>query len=406
MGAVKLMLDDQIERERRNAVQAILGAYGDLYLPHAMLVPSARFGLYAAAKTLFFPGDCVLISPITCRTVIHALLAAGVTPVFVDIELATGNIDVSRLSKATLGSARAIVTTNLYGNPDAVHDLASIARSRNLLLIEDCAHVLQTRLAGQEIGSFGDVSVFSFKKHFDEFGGVICVRNKAAAAKIQDTITTETTLPPTQEERLRYCQFRLTEATGPKVVRHLSSVYRLLRKAGANHDNNLRPSPLDSHQKPVFSGSMPTTATLLRMVNFLRRRQELIQSKISVIRNLIEHCTLPPRSNGSAEEVLYLAVPFFSAERDEIVAKLWSRSIPTYFMYTPPMSTLFRGRTRLISGFDQNRIDIWCRNILPVLPQFGPQFLEALGRGTSLAQTAPACMTERSDAPPLISIER
>ena len=182
------MFHRRIAAARQQSLEAIYGHYRRLYLPHVMLVPSARYGLYVVAKELLAPGDRVLISPVTCRTVISALLAAKAIPVFVDIDTATGNIDVSRLAASELNAARAIVTTNLYGTPDQVHELKSIATRRNLLLIEDCAHVLRTSVRGEEIGSVGDISVFSFKKHFNEPGGVICVRSENAATKIQRRI--------------------------------------------------------------------------------------------------------------------------------------------------------------------------------------------------------------------------
>lgn len=374
------MLARQIGHERQKAADAILGHYRDRFLPYAMLAPSGRFGLYVAAKAVLSPGDRVLISPITCRTVIYALLAAGVTPVFVDIELDTGNIDVSRLSHSDLNDARAIVTTNLYGNPDAVHDLKSMASSYDLLVIEDCAHVLHTRAGTQEIGSLGDISVFSFKKHFDELGGVVCARDPGVAAKLQARLTTETAMPSKAEEWLRYCQFRLTKATSPAIGRSFSSAYRRLRTAGGNRESDRQPRTVCVEQGPALSACLPTTATLLRMVAFLQRWQELIQARTLAARSLIARCPLPLKNNGSTDEVVYLALPFFSPDRDSIVAKLRSRNIPTYFLYTPAMSTIFRNCAKSSHGLDQERIDHWCRNILPVRPQFGEQFLEVLSQ--------------------------
>jgi hypothetical protein len=373
------MLNRLIAQQRQEAVEAILGHYRNLYFPHAMLTPSARFALYATAKALLSPGDRVLISPITCHTVIHALLAARVTPVFVDIELATGNIDVSRLSESELRRARAIVTTNLYGNPDAVQDLRSITRSYGLLLIEDCAHVLHTRTGTQEIGSVGDISVFSFKKQFEELGGVVCARDAGAAVNIQSRIVAETTVPSVLEEQLRYCQFQLTKATNPLIVRVLSSIYRRLRTAAGRNGNNSQVAAATTERGLAFIRSLPTTATLLRVVDCLQRWRELIEARTLAAHNLIARCPLPMKNNSRADEVVYLAVPFFSADRDAIVAKLRLRTIPTYFLYTPAMNILFRDRAKVVDGFDENRIEHWSQNILPVLPQFGPQLLEVLG---------------------------
>ena len=70
------MLNAIIRRERRLATEAILRYYRDRYHRYAVLVPSGRFGLFAVAREMMSPGDIVLISPITCASVIRALLAA------------------------------------------------------------------------------------------------------------------------------------------------------------------------------------------------------------------------------------------------------------------------------------------------------------------------------------------
>ena len=381
------MLDPQIERDRKWAEQAILSHYRNLYLPYTVLAPSARFGLYATAKALLSPGDRVLISPITCRSVIHALLAAGVTPVFVDIEPTTGNIDVSRLANTELSKARAIVTTNLYGNPDAVFALKQAARSHGLLLVEDCAHVLHTTVESQEIGGAGDISVFSFKKYFDELGGVICARNEAAARKIAAIIDSEAALHAPREERLRYWQFRLTKATGPALVRKLSSIYRGVRGTAANQSTASVAIGL-SEASAALMYSLPTTASLMRVAGLVQRWQELIAEKLGACRRLIAECPLPLKNCRSADEVIYLAVPFSCPDRDGIVSKLRSRGVPTYFLYTPPMSTVFRTCAQSIPGFDHERIADWCRTTLPIMPKYGQELLAVLRPETAGVEDA------------------
>ena len=367
------MLHRRIAAAKQKSLEAILSHYRRLYLPHVMLVPTARYGLYVVAKELLAPGDRVLISPVTCRTVISALLAAKVTPVFVDIDTATGNIDVSRLAESELNAARAIVTTNLYGTPDQVRELKSIATSRSLLLIEDCAHVLRTSMRGAEIGGVGDVSVFSFKKHFDEPGGVICVRSENAAMKIQRRISAEMRLPSAREEQLRFCQFHLEKAIGVGMTRRFSSVYRHLRTGERRPVERPLTEPISAP-----GAFLPTTATLLRIADLLEHFQNLVESRGSIARQLIDSCSLSVKRAPWADELVYLAIPFFTEHRDAIAAKLESHGIPTYFRYTPAMHQVFRHGTEAASNLDQDRIEHWCKNILPVQPRFGQQFLEVL----------------------------
>jgi len=372
------MLDRVIDRDRRTATESILRHYRERYLTHAVLVPNARFGLYAVAKELLRPGDRVIVSAITCRTVIQALLAAGSCPVLVDIEPATGNIDVGRLSNALLGTARAIVTTNLYGNPDSVLDLKHIADSRGLMLIEDCAHVLHTTVDGRPVGSVGDVSVFSFKKHFDEPGGAISLRNGDAARRVQARVAAETFPPTASEERSRYLQFLVARCTSSSVAAHLSAVYTGLHRGPATR-NGARSNDVVASAPPDIPPSLPlpTTAALLRVAAFLSRWEYLVCDRNAAARQLIANCPLELKKSHHTQEVCYLVVPFFSSRRDSIVAAMKQRGIPTHFLYSPPMNEVF---AELASAWrlDTDRIGHWCRNILPIGLRFSRQYLEAI----------------------------
>jgi len=93
------------------------------------LCPREGSEFYAIAKTYLNPGDKIIISPITCKTVIYALLSAGIIPIFVDIDSNSGNIDVEGIPEKHLREARAIITTNLYGNPDNALEIRAIADS-------------------------------------------------------------------------------------------------------------------------------------------------------------------------------------------------------------------------------------------------------------------------------------
>jgi hypothetical protein len=384
------MFHRRIAAARQQSLEAIYGHYRRLYLPHVMLVPSARYGLYVVAKELLAPGDRVLISPVTCRTVISALLAAKAIPVFVDIDTATGNIDVSRLAASELNAARAIVTTNLYGTPDQVHELKSIATRRNLLLIEDCAHVLRTSVRGEEIGSVGDISVFSFKKHFNEPGGVICVRSENAATKIQRRIAAETYLPSAQEEHLRFCQFRLEKAVGSGLTRCFSSACRHLLRG----EQRPAEKPFAESSSPL-GASLPTTATLLRMADALGDWRNLVESRSAIARDLIDNCLLAVKSAPWADEVVFLAIPFFTEHRDAIGAKLESHGIPIYFRYTPAMNRVFRDGTGSARNLDEDRIEHWCKSILPIQPRFGQRFLEILQQmpANTVSSLSPAVLS-------------
>ncbi len=372
------MLDRLIRRERRNAEANILRHYQDCYLREAVLAPSGRFGLYAVAKELLSPGDRVIVSPITCRTVIGALLAARVTPVFVDIEPNTGNIDHSKLSSTLLKSVRAIVTTNLYGNPDCISDIRKISDAYGLLLIEDCAHILRTTVGNSEVGGVGDLAVFSFKKFFDEPGGVVLLQSETAARRVRTRIETESAHPLATEDRLRYLQFLVHRSTSPWVTRTLSTMYR---KATGNSGIQVPSGPSESDDTdPKKRSTLPTTATLLRVAEVLQNREQLIKQRLEQIRELIAACPLPLKQSAFADQVCYLAVPFSSTNRDRIVEEMKRRGVPTYFLYKSRVNDELRHRCAAIPSLDRDMIDEFCQNILPINPRFGREYLEVISR--------------------------
>ena len=367
------MIDRIIDRQRRTASESILRYYRERYHPHALLVPNGRFGLYAAARELLRPGDRVIVSPVTCRTVIQALLAAGVCPVLVDIEPETGNIDASKLSASLLESVRAIVTTNLYGNPDSALELRRAASAHNLLLIEDCAHVLQSRIGGRLVGSIGDVSVFSFKKYFDEPGGAVTLRSAEAARKVAGRIAAETDPRPQSDERLRYLQYLVAQAAPASVVARLSAVHARLHGPSAAAASPARDVP----PGPPPKAQLPTTASLLRVAAYLSRSERLISDRAAAAASLISNCPLELKKSPGAQDVCYLVVPFFSSRRDAVVAALRQRGIPTYFLYSPPMNEVF-SQLDSTRPLDRDLIRHWCGNILPIDPRFSREYLESI----------------------------
>ncbi|MBS1824087.1 MAG: DegT/DnrJ/EryC1/StrS family aminotransferase [Acidobacteria bacterium] len=360
------MLESIITSQRAKAAGAILEHYRGNYLPHAVIVPSARFGLYALAKELLRPGERVAVSPITCHSVIEALLAAAVVPVFTDIELETGNIDVARLAPL-LQSVRAVVTTNLYGNPDRAVEIKPMAAQHGVLVIEDCAHVLRTSLAGRRIGTVGDASVFSFKKFFGEGGGVVTTRDGDLAERIERRVSELSHPPACGQDALRLVQHTLLH-TMPVSARWASVTYR--RVFGTRSTARAK---FDAHQE------QPTTASLRRTADCVAQEDAAVEKRARRIRALRESCSLPFKSSPHADEVCYFAAPFFCSRRDQAIQTLKECGVDTYFLY-PPLNRAFPDLART-SFLNLDLIHEWSRNILPVHPDCADEFAAAARTG-------------------------
>ena len=108
------------------------------------------------------PGDEVITTPFTFIATAETISAVGATPVFVDIDLQTFNIDLAQVEAAITERTKAIIPVHLFGQPVDMTRLMVIARSHNLKVIEDCAQSAGAKWAGQKVGGIGHIGCFSF----------------------------------------------------------------------------------------------------------------------------------------------------------------------------------------------------------------------------------------------------
>ena len=108
------------------------------------------------------PGDQVITTATPFCATANAIIHAGATPVIVDIDPETYNIDVELLEQSITERTRAIVPVHFAGRPCDMDRIMALARKHDLLVIEDCAHAIETEWRGQPAGTFGDFGCFSF----------------------------------------------------------------------------------------------------------------------------------------------------------------------------------------------------------------------------------------------------
>ena len=108
------------------------------------------------------PGDEVITSPLSWVATANVVLAVGATPVFVDVDPTTRNIDLSRIEAAITPRTRLLLPVDLAGLPVERERLYRIARAHRLRVLEDAAQSIGAQWQGRRIGSFGDLVSFSF----------------------------------------------------------------------------------------------------------------------------------------------------------------------------------------------------------------------------------------------------
>jgi dTDP-4-amino-4,6-dideoxygalactose transaminase len=118
------------------------------------------------------PGDEVITTPFTFVATTEAIGIVGATPVFVDIDPATYNIDPKALEAAITPRTKVILPIHLYGHPAPMHEIMEIAKRHGLAVVEDCAQAIGASIGEKKVGSFGDVGCFSFfpSKNLGAFG--------------------------------------------------------------------------------------------------------------------------------------------------------------------------------------------------------------------------------------------
>lgn len=123
----------------------------------------------------------VIVAPLNWCSDISAILHAGMTPVFCDIDLKTLALDEEKLLKLITPNTGAILLTHILGYNGLTPKMLEICVKQNIVLIEDCCESHGATHAGQKVGTFGDVSNFSFyyAHHMSTIeGGMICTNNE------------------------------------------------------------------------------------------------------------------------------------------------------------------------------------------------------------------------------------
>jgi CDP-4-dehydro-6-deoxyglucose reductase, E1 len=108
------------------------------------------------------PGDEVITCATGFPTTVNPILQANMTPVFVDVDIPTYNIDVAQIEEAITPRTRAIMVAHTLGNPFAVGAVRALCDKHGLFLIEDCCDAFGATFEGKHVGTFGDIGTLSF----------------------------------------------------------------------------------------------------------------------------------------------------------------------------------------------------------------------------------------------------
>lgn len=156
---------------------------------HVLACTSCTAALHLATLALQLgPGDEVIVPAFTWVTSAHSAEYVGARPVFVDIDLATFNIDPDALKAAITPRTKAILTVHLFGLAAPMDEISAIAKARGIAVIEDAACAMGTTYKGVPVGGLGDIGCFSFhprKVVTTGEGGAVSTNRDDLAARVR-----------------------------------------------------------------------------------------------------------------------------------------------------------------------------------------------------------------------------
>lgn len=165
-------------REFENAWSGWLGD-----MKHSVFVnsgASANFISMAVIRELYGPGE-VILAPFGWTSDVCSVLAAGMTPVFVDVNKNNMSMDVEQAIAKMNANTKAVLMTHILGHNGMTQKLVDECHKRNIILVEDVCESHGATFKGKKCGTIGDISNFSFyyAHHMSTIeGGMICTNNK------------------------------------------------------------------------------------------------------------------------------------------------------------------------------------------------------------------------------------
>lgn len=166
-GPLVVDLEDQLKRH--------------LNVPNLLFLSNGTIALQIAIKALSLKGE-VITTPFSYVATTSTIIWENCTPVFVDIDEASLNIDPAKIEAAITDKTTAILATHVYGNPCDISAIATIAQKHDLKVVYDAAHCFRTKYEDQSVFNFGDISTISFHAtklfHTGEGGAVVTTDNE------------------------------------------------------------------------------------------------------------------------------------------------------------------------------------------------------------------------------------
>lgn len=292
---------------------------------HAISVGNGTDALVIALKAMGIgEGDEVITTPFTFFATAETISAVGATPVFVDVNKETFNIDVTKIEEKITSKTKAIMPVHIFGQSADMDEINEIAKKHNLLVIEDACQAVGGKYKGRKIGTLGDVACFSFfpTKNLGCAGdGGIIVTDNDEIATIARALRTHG-----------------SGENGQKAYNLLNNIEEEIKTVEGANDTVYNPlkyynyligynSRLDAVQAAILS------VKLKEIDNWNAKRREIVELYNEALQN---NDLVTPACKDYNEHVYHMYI-LQSENREEVLSKLKEAGIATGVYYPVPL---------------------------------------------------------------------
>mgnify|MGYP003293540614 CR=1 FL=1 len=292
---------------------------------HAISVGNGTDALVLALKAMGIgEGDEVITTPFTFFATAETISAVGATPVFVDVNKDTFNIDVTQIEEKITSKTKAIMPVHIFGQSADMDEINEIAKKHNLKVIEDACQAIGGKYKGRKIGTLGDVACFSFfpTKNLGCAGdGGMIVTNNDEIATIARALRTHGSGENGQKayNLLNNIEEEVQTAEGAN-----DTVYNPLKYYNYLIGYNTR---LDAMQAAILN------VKIKEIDNWNAKRREVAKAYNEALQN---NALVTPVSKDYNEHVYHMYI-LQSENREEVLGKLKEAGIATGVYYPVPL---------------------------------------------------------------------
>lgn len=269
---------------------------------HGVAVNSGTSALHLVVRALGLgPGDEMITSAFTFVATANCALFEGARPVFVDIDEATWNFDVSRLEAAITPRTRIIMPVHIFGRPMPMDEVMQVARAHGVAVVEDACEALGATYKGRKVGTWGAASTFAF-----------------------------------------YPNKQMTTGEGGMIVTdddRLAMLCRSMRNQGRDPGAGwLAHARLGYNYRMSDINAALGLSQLRRLPQFLAARAQVAQRYLEKLRHIDELVLPPPYRDGTMSWFVFvvrLADRFTQDQRDSVLAYLREHGIGTNNYFSP-----------------------------------------------------------------------